>query len=64
MSKEAPVSMSTIMMETAKSLRNADTHLSDYTASQPRTAILTFTALKASDLSHEDQQEAENVLIT
>jgi hypothetical protein len=48
------------MMETAKFLRNVDTHLSDYMASHPRT----FTALKASDLSHEDSQEAENVLIT
>jgi hypothetical protein len=52
------------MMETAKFLRNVDIHLSDYTASHPRTAILTFTALRASDLSHEDPQEAENVLIT
>jgi hypothetical protein len=52
------------MIETAKFLQNVDTHSSDYTASHPRTAILTFTALKASDLSHEDPQEAENVLIT
>jgi hypothetical protein len=52
------------MTEIAKYLPNVYTHISDYMASHPRTAILTYTALKASDLSPENPQEAENILIT